>query len=130
MSAIIESFNPILLFAGTVILSGLIMSGILIRKRLEASNTHLHDVQAALDESSIVAITDPKGIITYVNDKFVEISKYEEYELLGKNHNILNSGYHPPEFFHQLWKTIGSGEIWKGKSATKLRTEATIGSRQ
>ncbi|AND39990.1 PAS domain-containing protein [Cytobacillus oceanisediminis] len=108
-------------FAGILILSGLIASSTLISKRLEASDTHLHDIQAALDESSIVAITDPKGVITYVNDKFVEISKYEEHELLGKNHNILNSGFHPPEFFQDLWKTIGSGEIWKGEIRNKAK---------
>lgn len=111
----------LVLFAAILILSGLIASSTLMSKRLEASDTHLHDIQAALDESSIVAITDPKGIITYVNDKFVEISKYEEYELMGKNHNILNSGYHSPEFFHQLWKTIGSGEIWKGEIRNKAK---------
>lgn len=108
-------------FAGILILSGLIASSTLISKRLEASDTNLHDIQAALDESSIVAITDPKGVITYVNDKFVEISKYEEHELLGKNHNILNSGFHPPEFFQDLWKTIGSGEIWKGEIRNKAK---------
>lgn len=108
-------------FAGILILSGLIASSTLISKRLEASDTHLHDIQAALDESSIVAITDPNGVITYVNDKFVEISKYEEHELLGKNHNILNSGFHPPEFFQNLWKTIGSGEIWKGEIRNKAK---------
>ncbi|MGA5689028.1 PAS domain S-box protein [Cytobacillus pseudoceanisediminis] len=108
-------------FAGILILSGLIASSTLISKRLDASDTHLHDIQAALDESSIVAITDPKGVITYVNDKFVEISKYEEHELLGKNHNILNSGFHPPEFFQDLWKTIGSGKIWKGEIRNKAK---------
>lgn len=111
----------LVLFVTILILSGLIASSTLISKRLEVSDTHLKDIQAALDESSIVAITDPKGIITYVNDKFVEISKYEEEELLGKNHNILNSGYHPPEFFRNLWKTIGSGSIWRGEIQNKAK---------
>ncbi|KON88467.1 diguanylate cyclase [Sporosarcina globispora] len=108
-------------FAAILILSGLIASSTLISKRLEASDTHLKDIQAALDQSSIVAITDPKGIITYVNDKFVEISKYEEHELLGRNHNILNSGFHSPEYFRNLWKTIGSREIWKGEIRNKAK---------
>ncbi|GLB60756.1 PAS domain-containing protein [Cytobacillus sp. NCCP-133] len=120
-----ESFLIYMVFFATIlILSGLIASSTLISKRLETSDTHLKDIQAALDESSIVAITDPKGIITYVNDKFVEISKYGEEELLGKNHNILNSGYHSPEFFRDLWKIIESGKIWRGE----IRNRAKDGS--
>ncbi|UII54258.1 PAS domain S-box protein [Cytobacillus spongiae] len=113
--------NYLVVFVSLLILAGLIGSSTFISKKLAVSDTNLKDITSALDASSIVAITDPKGIITYVNDKFVEISKYEEHELIGEDHRILNSGTHSKEFFKNLWKTIGQGEIWKGEVQNRAK---------
>lgn len=75
----------------------------------------------ALDASAIVAITDTIGKITYANEKFFEITGYNKEEILGKDHRIINSAYHPKEFFRELWKTISSGAVWRGEVKNKRK---------
>ncbi len=98
---------------------------------LEATQTELKnalksagDLRVALEEHAIVAVTDQRGIIQHVNDKFCRISQYTREELIGQDHRIINSGYHSAEFIRDLWRTIANGKAWHGD----IRNRAKDGS--
>ncbi|MDC9729729.1 MAG: response regulator [Methyloprofundus sp.] len=90
-----------------------------VTSKLEKSVRSFDFQQDALNQHAIVSSADVKGNITYVNDKFCEISGYLEEELLGKNHRIVKSGEHDTEFFKAMWKTIAKGEAWHGEIKNK-----------
>ncbi|MFO1526707.1 MAG: PAS domain S-box protein [Turneriella sp.] len=101
-------------------------------KFLRNYDNKIRNLEKALNASSLVSITDGGGTIIYANDRFCEVSKFTRNELLGQNHNIINSGYHPREFMQNLWATIKRGEIWHGdirnraKDGTYYWVENTI----
>ncbi len=78
-------------------------------------------LMAAIDEAAIVAVTDSQGVITYVNNKFCAISQFSEDELLGKTHRIINSHFHPADFFNNMWQTISSGQTWEGEVCNRAK---------
>ena len=78
-------------------------------------------IENALDQSSVIVVTNKQGVITYVNDQFCELSKYSVAELIGQTHRIVNSGFHPQSFFKDLWQTISSGKIWRGEIKNRAK---------
>ena len=93
-----------------------------IEMQLSNSLKEVADVRFALDCSSMVVVTDHRGYITYVNDKFCEISKYRRSELIGQTHRLVNARYHEPVFFRDMWQTISSGEVWQGEVKNRAKT--------
>jgi len=88
-----------------------------IKQALKALNTQ----KSAMDEHSIVSITDVGGYITYANQKFVDATGFSRDELLGKKHDIVKSGFHSKEFFAGMWATISSGNVWHGEILNKSK---------
>ncbi|MFJ6208952.1 putative bifunctional diguanylate cyclase/phosphodiesterase [Lysinibacillus sp. NPDC092081] len=89
--------------------------------QINYSLKELQDIFSAMNSSIIVAITDRTGKITFVNDHFCKISKYTREELLGQDHRLLNSGFHPKSFFREMWKTIGKADMWNGEVCNRAK---------
>ena len=90
-------------------------------KKTKKTLAQLDEQKFALDQHSIVAITDIRGTIIYANKKFCEISGYDEFELVGGSHRILRSGFHDAEFFRNMFLTISKGEVWRGEICNKTK---------
>lgn len=85
------------------------------RNDLKGAVSELEFQKYALDQHSIVSVADQTGRILYANPKFVEVSQYELAELVGQDHRLLNSGFHPKEFFRDMWSSITQGKVWHGE---------------
>ncbi|MBI3712483.1 MAG: PAS domain S-box protein [Burkholderiales bacterium] len=116
----------------STLLAGLVSEVLSTRSELQAALAAIKNQQFALDQHAIVSITDADGALIYANDKFCEISQLSLDELLGKNHRIVNSGFHHKEFFATMWRTISAGQVWNGEICNKAKngdlywTSATI----
>jgi diguanylate cyclase (GGDEF)-like protein/PAS domain S-box-containing protein len=87
----------------------------------DAARQELLEMQFAIDQAVIVAVTDLRGRITYANDNFCKLSGYSREELLGRNHRILNSGYHPSSMFREMYRRISQGEVWRGELCNRSK---------
>ncbi len=102
------------------------------QRQMESAIAELACNNFALDQHAIVAITDLQGVITYVNDKFCEISQFDRSELIGRTHQVINSGYHPKAFWGEMWKTISQGNPWhaevcnRAKDGTRYWVDTTV----
>jgi PAS domain S-box-containing protein len=92
-----------------------------LEKRVVERTLELSQYKYALDEASMVEITDTKGITLHVNENKCRISGYTKEELIGEDYHMVNSNYHPKEFMANLWETISSGKIWKGEFRNKAK---------
>ncbi len=86
-----------------------------LNRDLASALRRSRQIRKAIDEHAAVAITNPDGTITEINEAFCRACGYSAEELIGQNHRILNSGYHSAEFFAEMWRTIGKGETWHGQ---------------
>jgi PAS domain S-box-containing protein len=101
-------------------------------KELDEVTRDLALQKYALDQAAIVSSADVSGKILYVNDKFCDLSGYSREELIGKNHRVIKSDEHSPQFFEEMWQTISLGKTWHGEVKNKSKDgsdywlEATI----
>ncbi|PIC79647.1 PAS domain S-box protein [Sporosarcina sp. P18a] len=93
----------------------------LVSNEYVKTRADLQNFKYALDESAVVVITNPQGVITYVNNHFCTLSEYSRRELIGKTHRVVNSGTHPKSFFADMWETIQSGRVWRGVIRNKSK---------
>ena len=125
-SARVFTFFQILAALLMVVAFKMVYDHVRLRNRaqeaLQNSLKQTSDYQYALNESSIMAITDQKGIIKQVNDNFCKISKYSREELIGRDHRLINSSFHSREFIRDLWVTIANGNVWRGELRNRTKT--------
>ncbi|EEE45139.2 bifunctional diguanylate cyclase/phosphodiesterase [Roseibium alexandrii] len=75
-----------------------------------------------IEDQTIYSRTDRAGRILDANDALVALSGYSRVELVGSPHSLLNSGHHPPEFWHAFWQQISSGQTWRGEICNRTKT--------
>lgn len=91
------------------------------QEKLNVQKQALEAINNALDQSAIVSIADKEGKITKVNDEFCLISQYTREELIGQNHNIVNSSMYPKEFWQAMWRDISRGKTWRAEIKNKAK---------
>lgn len=91
------------------------------KRDAEHAAEELETFKRALDEHAIVAVTDRAGVITYVNDRFCEVSKFSREELIGQSHRLIKSDYHAKQFWVDMWRAVVRGDIWRGEVCNRAK---------
>jgi PAS domain S-box-containing protein len=94
------------------------------KKKEEELNKSIHELSEykyALNQSSTVEVCDTEGKIIFANENFCRLSGYSREELIGSDHRIMNSGYHPKKVFEDLWTTILQGKVWRNEIRNKAK---------
>jgi len=78
-------------------------------------------IRDIIQQHFIVSIADPQGHILRINQAFTDISGYQQHELAGRNHRMLNAGVHPPAFWQEMWATLQSGKAWRGEVCNRRK---------
>lgn len=91
------------------------------KKQLNESFAKVKNLERALDEHAILAITDTSHRIVYANDRFCSISRYSRTELLGQDAGIVASGVHTPAFVQDIRDTIAAGRVWRGDTCNRAK---------
>jgi PAS domain S-box-containing protein len=98
-----------------------INAGRINEKKRIAIQQDLTAQKKAMDEHSLVSVTNTKGIITYANDKFCAISGYSREEIIGENHRILNSNCQPKSYWQQMFLDVSNGDVWNDEVCNKAK---------
>ena len=122
--AVDERLRLLLALLGTLLVAAI--SAWLFRwyLRYEASITELANQTRAIGAHLMVSEADPEGRITYANLSMLQHTGYQEAELIGQNHRIFSSGYHPADYYERLWQTVSAGQIWKGLFRNRAKAGA------
>jgi PAS domain S-box-containing protein len=94
---------------------------LIIRESLNIKAKQLDEADKFIDKAAIVSITDSKGRITYVNEKFEKVSGWKLEEVIGKDHSIVNSETQPDGYWGKMYETVLKGEIWNDVVANKTK---------
>ena len=110
-----------ILFLTILVFVGLLLSSMMENGKMRKRDLFTQDIMSALETSSIVVVTDPQGVFTYINDGFLKISKYNRDELIGRDFTLLSTGYHNSQSFNRVWEEICSGKVWEGEIRNRAK---------
>lgn len=111
-------------YLGFVVCMGYSLSNRYLRmhKALKVVTENMRQLAAAVNAAAeSIMITDPHGIIQYVNPAFEQMTGYANDEIVGRTPDIVNSGKHDRDFYEDMWRTIAAGKVWRGRFSNRKK---------